>query len=196
MRFTNPLGPTVLAPTTEVTLAAGTKVELATGAIVTLTAGTKVGVTGDVTLAAGTEVKLTTGSVVTLPAGTEVGVVGASSSGQTAPAFAGRTVSASSSAYLHVTATAVWETIISSPGSGKYLELHGLEITALSTGAGTIYLGDSGSGTTKIAAFYVAYKSLCIFNFEGATLSASSALWVKNESNVAVNVQVNYTVIS
>lgn len=168
MRFTNPLGPTVLAPTSEVTLAAGTKVVLATGSVVSLAAGAKVAVTG------------------------------ASAAGQTVPAFAGRTVSAGSTVQASAgTGTIITlapvpaltdhlelHNIMLTAETTSLVVTFSQAFTPFATG---VFCQLRASSTLPPV----------VFSFQGATLLANRGVWLKRTSGTGKGVvQLNYTVRS
>ena len=210
MRFTN--APPVSLTTATVQLAAGTKVALATGAVVALAAGTtvglpagqKVGVTGDVALAAGstvalaatTEVKLATGAEVKLAAGsavkvsTAVTVAGATASGQGAPTFAGRTVSAASTVHLTFQVSA-WTTLVPAPSSPALIELHAVTIAFVTASSRTAI---SFSSTPSSTGVFATFPGSMSFDFQCASLPAGRGVYASNAGSDTAHVQLNYTV--
>lgn len=158
-------GPVTLAATSEVVVKSGT-IDVGTIPAIDLAAGATVDISGTVDI---------TGPVT---------IDAATASGQTAPTFAGRTVSAQSTAYVLATG-ATWYTLIPAPGAGKYLELHGFGETGDVTS--TVTLSITPSTTGKFATF----KGVVAFDFQGATLAANTGVYAKG---AIANVQLNYTV--
>jgi hypothetical protein len=135
--------------------------------------------TSEVTLAAGTKVVLATGSVVSLAAGAKVAVTGASAAGQTAPTFAGRTVSASSSVSrtgIGATWTSVIPAPASTSYIELHGALLMQQTTGATRTLA--YLSSLGNTTSRFASFGVTTTGI-VFTFQGATLPAGRGVWAK-----------------
>jgi hypothetical protein len=151
-----------------VTLAAGTTVDLASGTSVSISSGT-------VDLGSGSTVKIETAVIVS----------GASVTGQNAPTFAGRTASAQSTAQGYAGGPTTYSTIIPAPASFQYLELHGVHITAGTTGIAKL-------SSTPAATGLFAELPATTFDFQGATLPAGRGVYAAG--GTANHVQLNYTI--
>lgn len=145
------------------------------------------GAVTNLTLGADSTVKIT-GPVTISEVSTAVTVAGASASGQTAPTFAGRTVSAASTVLSNAGSFNSWSSVLPVPAAGAYYELH--LAGAMSTDAVKLSLGAS---TTTVIAIIAGNST---FDFQGATLPAGAGLWKFNPSSGAAVLQLNYTVRS
>lgn len=106
---------------------------------------------------------------------------------ETTPTFAGRTVSAQSTAFAQAAKATV--TVIPAPGAGRRLELHGISMGGAAIG--TAYLKEGAS---------VLYRATTPgpFDFQGAKLSENTALSLEAEtpdSTKAAWVTANYSVV-
>ncbi|MDA8311433.1 MAG: hypothetical protein M0Z46_12640 [Actinomycetota bacterium] len=171
------------------------------GAVTNLTLGpdASVKITGPVTLAAGSTVDLASGTSVSISSGTvdlgsgstvkiETAVIvsGATASGQSAPTFVGRTVSASSTAFLSGNFSSSAGTLVPNPGPGKFIELHAFAVTNKAQPY-TVILSRSTAATGKFAA-------VGAWTFQGATLPATSGVYIVTAPNTALDLQLNYTI--